>query len=195
MIVTTIQPCAASYEDHSRYRQPCWPRSYKPAARFCLVFRRACSREASWTQSTHVSIRAHEIYMQYARLRHVGIPIVVKSYNVRLQSARHVYDACLKQQAHTSYLLISAISSSICTSPGGGTLASPCSAVDTAKERRELMEGRRTGPGFRLKDVDCALMISGRRPLWRRAELELAIAGDGGWKLGGGQSSMMEAQC
>jgi hypothetical protein len=38
---------------------------------------------------------------------------------------------------HTSYLLISSISSSIwCSTPGGAGPPSPCSAFETAKDRR-----------------------------------------------------------
>ena len=59
--------------------------------------------------------------------------------------------------AHTSYLLISAISSSICSTTGAAEFwgsASPLSAVETAKERREVMDGRRAADGVRTeKDV------------------------------------------
>lgn len=64
----------------------------------------------------------------------------------------------------TSYLLISAISSSIRASPEPlVTGISPCSALETAEDRREDMEeGRReigAGCGVKLKDGDRRFMV------------------------------------
>lgn len=69
------------------------------------------------------------------------------------------------RKQRTSYLLISAISSSIDTSPGGGSsMLWPCSACDTANDRRELRDGR-PGPrcGLRAKDVVREFMILASR--------------------------------
>lgn len=76
------------------------------------------------------------------------IPMVVKSYE-QISSKRDRNTGICLGGRNTSYLLISAISSSICCSLGAWfAVASPRSAVETAIDNLELTEGRRDSCGW-----------------------------------------------
>lgn len=90
----------------------------------------------------------------------ICIPIVVKSYKGQYSVTNP------PRMELTSYLLISAISSSINAAPvGAAPPKSPFSALEKAEDRRETTEGRLSNPaegGARLKDDARTFMASAK---------------------------------
>lgn len=125
-----------------------------------------------WNQSRLVFM---EVGWMWTPSFHSLSPIVVKSWIQQQSALRDLKRARIDVNVTvtcalllTSYLFISAISSSIWPSLGAlSAEASPCSALDTAKESRELMEGRRESAGLRAPKAAVCEFIAPARRSWR----------------------------